>query len=177
MATNDEKIVVSKVLVERALMYGDNLVQAGEGLLAALNNRSAAEEAGFEPDNDAVTDFWNGLRSAAYYYDKHAAALKKAIADAPDVFCNDPLCDDALTDRDRYHDVADELADAIAKHFDVEIGEHSNMNCPWENALAWISPISFKVVSDAPPECVCGQKLENWDYCPNCGQHIEWEGV
>lgn len=78
---NDEKITVSKVLVERALMYGDNLVQAGEGLIAALNNQSAAEEAGLNPDTDAVSDFWTGLRSAAYYYDKHSTGLKQAMAE------------------------------------------------------------------------------------------------
>lgn len=36
--------------------------------------------------------------------------------------CNDPHCYDTLRDRDRYHDVADELAAAaIAKYFGVDI--------------------------------------------------------
>jgi cytochrome c5 len=52
--------------------------------------------------------------------------------------------DDALLEvideRDRYHAMADKLASAIvwmARAGDVVevIGEHSNMNCPWENAL------------------------------------------
>lgn len=79
---NDEKIAVSKALIERVLMYGDSLVQAGEGLLAALNNQSAAEEAGLNPDTDAVSDFWTGLRSAAFEYNKQADVLKQAISDA-----------------------------------------------------------------------------------------------
>lgn len=37
--------------------------------------------------------------------------------------------------RDRYHEVADELAGHIARITRVEIGEHSSDNCPWENAL------------------------------------------
>ena len=87
---------------------------------------------------------------------------------------NDPLHYDTLRDRDRYHEMADELADAIAKHFGVEIGEHSNMNCPWENALEWIAP-SIPVKDSVTGNFLCGQcgeKVENWDYCPNCGQRL-----
>lgn len=40
-----------------------------------------------------------------------------------------------LEERDRYHDYADELAMRIATMTESEIGEHSNMNNPWENAL------------------------------------------
>lgn len=42
---------------------------------------------------------------------------------------------DTIDDRDRYHQMADDLAEAIAKLTGVEIGEHSNMNDPWQNAL------------------------------------------
>jgi hypothetical protein len=41
----------------------------------------------------------------------------------------------ALKDRDTYHDWADELADAIAKHTGYDIGEHSSDNNPWRMAL------------------------------------------
>ncbi|WP_017234944.1 hypothetical protein [Pandoraea sp. B-6] len=44
-----------------------------------------------------------------------------------------------IDERDQYHDAAEKLADAIAKHFGVEIGEHSNLNCPRQNALDHIS--------------------------------------
>ena len=40
-----------------------------------------------------------------------------------------------INERDSYHDMADKLANAIELHFGSAIGEHSNMNCPWENAL------------------------------------------
>ena len=36
-------------------------------------------------------------------------------------------CIQTIKERDYYHEMADELADAIAKHFGVEIGEHSNL--------------------------------------------------
>ncbi|WP_261539142.1 hypothetical protein [Burkholderia multivorans] len=48
---------------------------------------------------------------------------------------DDELWDQTLSERDEYHEMADKLAAAIAKHFGVDIGEHSNANCPWEEAL------------------------------------------
>lgn len=38
-------------------------------------------------------------------------------------------------ERDRFHDWADRLANAIAAHMGEEIGEHTNLNNPWANAL------------------------------------------
>lgn len=48
---------------------------------------------------------------------------------------DDRLWDETLRDRDAYHEWADKLAEAIAKHFGADIGEHSNQNCPWTEAL------------------------------------------
>lgn len=42
---------------------------------------------------------------------------------------------EVIDQRDKYHDEADKLANAIAEYFDADIGEHSSANCPWENAL------------------------------------------
>lgn len=44
-------------------------------------------------------------------------------------------CSQLIEDRDIAQDAADKLADAIATLFGEEIGEHSNLNCPWYNAL------------------------------------------
>lgn len=48
---------------------------------------------------------------------------------------DDELWDATLRDRDAYHEWADKLANAIAAHFGVNIGEHSNQNLPWSEAL------------------------------------------
>lgn len=40
-----------------------------------------------------------------------------------------------IDQRDRYHEVADELAGSIAALLGVEIGEHSSANSPWQNAI------------------------------------------
>ena len=47
---------------------------------------------------------------------------------------------DTIDDRDRFHDMADKLAYAVAP--EEIIGEHSSMNCPWENALDLITPMA-----------------------------------
>lgn len=62
----------------------------------------------------------------------------RAVAEAEPA--QQPADDDALTavliQRDMYHDIADELAERIAKITGAEIGEHSSINGPWQNAMA-----------------------------------------
>ena len=63
------------------------------------------------------------MKAEAFLAATHAAAK------------SDQLWDQTLQDRDRYHEVADSLAQGIAKHLGADIGEHSSANCPWERAL------------------------------------------
>lgn len=90
-------------------------------------------------------------------------------------------CEDCLQimkERDLYSDKADELAQAIAEHFEVKIGEHSSANNPWENALDWIFPSRALKTSSDRHVYYCGnctRKLNDyWNYCPNCGQRLNW---
>lgn len=48
---------------------------------------------------------------------------------------DEPAFDQTIEQRDRYHGTADELADHIARITGVDIGEHSSVNCPWQNAI------------------------------------------
>lgn len=43
-----------------------------------------------------------------------------------------------IQQRDHAEFMADALAAAIAKHLDIEIGEHSSEHCPWQCALEHI---------------------------------------
>lgn len=43
-----------------------------------------------------------------------------------------------IEQRDTAEQWADDLAKAISERFGVDIGEHSNLNCPWNEALNWI---------------------------------------
>lgn len=47
---------------------------------------------------------------------------------------DEPAFTAVLIQRDLYHDIADELAERIAKITGVEIGEHSSNNDPWMRA-------------------------------------------
>lgn len=40
-----------------------------------------------------------------------------------------------IIQRENYRAVADILAERISKYFDHSIGEHSNINNPWQNAI------------------------------------------
>lgn len=64
----------------------------------------------------------------------------------------DELWDQTLRERDRYHEVADELAQAIAKLLGVNIGEHSSANCPWDEALDAIAQASTNDTEPRDPE-------------------------
>lgn len=87
-------------------------------------------------------------------------------------------CLQIMKERDLYEDKADELAQAIADHFDIDIGEHSSANCPWDNALDWINPtFAIKDVNEKFRCGHCGQKIKKMDaYCSDCGQKLDWGG-
>lgn len=65
----------------------------------------------------------------------------------------DRQADQLLTERDRAQEAADELSSAIAAYFDVDIGEHSNLNDPWAEAL--------EVIRTALRKCERATKEEN----------------
>lgn len=44
-------------------------------------------------------------------------------------------CDQLMTERDNAEEQADKLADCVVGLLGIEIGEHSNMNEPWQNAI------------------------------------------
>lgn len=84
------------------------------------------------------------------YEQRHAAELEVALAEVHSAAqaaataqprpTDDQLWDQTIRDRDAYHDWADKLAEAIAAYFGGDIGEHSNMNLPWSEALDLIPP-------------------------------------
>ncbi|GAB1828696.1 hypothetical protein [Achromobacter xylosoxidans] len=109
---------------------------------AALASAPVAGEA--QPPTD------DELRGLAVKYDVSQDAMRRwhfrdvvpllrealALYAAPQARpSDDKLWDQTLTERDEYHDMADKLANAIADHLLIEIGEHSSSNCPWMRAL------------------------------------------
>jgi hypothetical protein len=43
--------------------------------------------------------------------------------------------EEALRERDGYHDVADEITDLVAQLLDQDFGEHSSANNPWVRCI------------------------------------------
>lgn len=110
---------------------------AQDELRAALEG--AARKAGYNltrcyDANDeyafpAAAGAWFGFQAGAHWQASRVAPVVQAHP------TDDDLLDKTMRDRDHYHEMADKLAAAIAEHFDGDIGEHSNMNCPWTKAI------------------------------------------
>jgi hypothetical protein len=84
---------------------------------------------------DSIMEFVDASRGTIFtHFTKELRTmLEQAFAEQKSEHDGELL--EEIRDRDRYHEKADDLANAIAKHFRVEIGEHSNANCPWDVAL------------------------------------------
>lgn len=97
---------------------------------------------GRDPETDALIEYIEKLRAAL------AAAAPKAQAEPRPT--DDELWDQTLRERDHAQEMADTLAEAIGKYFDAEIGEHSNQNCPWHEALDVIESWQAQAAPAAP---------------------------
>lgn len=106
-----------------------------------------------------------------------------------------------IEQRDNAEHWADQLANAIAERFGVDIGEHSNLNCPWNEALVWMQQPPAQAqhsagyaearmcancrhigINDAGadgncPECGGFYELEAQANVPSQAQHSVPEGV
>lgn len=58
---------------------------------------------------------------------------------------------EAINQRDDAQDWADRLAEAIAAHFGEDIGEHSSLNNPWQNALESIPALAAALAAKEKP--------------------------
>jgi len=65
----------------------------------------------------------------------YAAPPAQAVDSQAALIAEERAHGETIDKRDRYHDVADELAAHIASITGVDIGDHSSANCPWQNAI------------------------------------------
>jgi hypothetical protein len=84
--------------------------------------------------------------------------------------CRD--CDQLITERDSYHDTADQLANGIAAYLGIDIGEHSSGNFPWENAIEAIEAADFNKMSAPvePGEICAWAYVDDGSWLTNCGE-------
>ena len=79
--------------------------------------------------------------------------------------------DQTLHQRDFCHEWADKLADAIAEHFAVDIGEHSSSNSPWQEALDAIQSSAIDRLTNADRDTPIPETIYRWsalDYRGYC---------
>lgn len=83
--------------------------------------------------------------------------------------------DQTMKERDDAEKIADALAHAIAAITGDEIGEHSNMNCPWQNALDAAEGYLARAATPPAPECqhrsasIAGTPGDLQISCSDCG--------
>lgn len=74
---------------------------------------------------------WAGVSSEGFQHRSPALAVDHQAA----LLAEERSHSETIDQRDRCEEVADELADHIARITGVDIGEHSSANCPWQNAI------------------------------------------
>ena len=88
----------------------------------------------YKANNDLIHRLDKILNSQ--YRDRKRTAITAAQQAQPEQRpTDDELWDETLKDRDAYHQFADDLAAQIAAITGVDIGEHSSMNNPWQEAM------------------------------------------
>jgi hypothetical protein len=102
----------------------------GWGRIQYMPHAEALQDTAGEIIAEALTEYW----------DRRAAP---PVAEAIPAQAGE--LDKIIDKRDQYHDWADKLAEAIAKRFNSDIGEHSSANCPWTNALEIIEGMPAQV--------------------------------
>ncbi|TWI65192.1 hypothetical protein IP91_02599 [Pseudoduganella lurida] len=99
-------------------------------------------------------------RMTAFGYFKHGAAHVHGLSPeadrqllAAEVARLDRAYNQALADNEQLHSTCDMLASGIGDHFKEFIGEHTNGNCPWNNALLALD-LKLEVA-----HCACGASI------------------
>lgn len=76
----------------------------------------------------------------------------------------DRALEGVIDQRDRYHEIADDLAGHIAAITGVDIGEHSSANCPWQNAIEAAEVYQPAQAVDLGGLCEMLESWKNSDY-------------
>lgn len=110
-------------------------VQAQEPFMFGImgpDGKAHMDEHCVAPDAASLYDELNGLNDSP---DTGYSIVPLFRAPVQPVAVPDDLDMQTIRERDYNAEMADKLAEAISKNFGVDIGEHSNMNCPWHEAL------------------------------------------
>ena len=119
LARINQPEVMAKI---RAKQEAKNALHFDTPLPGSADAHLPAQAIGHGEVTDAMVDkAWN----------RFEAALHADDGDTPE----DRVLSETIDQRDRYHELADDLAGHLARITGVDIGEHSSANCPWQNAI------------------------------------------
>ncbi|MFU3980783.1 hypothetical protein ACM7DR_28675 [Pseudomonas aeruginosa] len=108
--------------------HKNDYMDAGQETYRALQNEIREREAEIAR-LDGLVSGRTAERDAAL---ARVAELERKLRDEENAHTT------TIEQRDNAEHWADQLAKAIAERFGVDIGEHSNLNCPWNEALVWM---------------------------------------
>ncbi|WP_432592765.1 hypothetical protein [Stenotrophomonas maltophilia] len=129
------------------LPFYDNMEHPEHGLIAMYGGPLDVYSAPTLQDNDGElrrerydldADCWvEGGEPLGYFYREQQPDASPPAQQPAQVYLDglDRALGETIGQRDRYHEVADDLAGHIARITGVDVGEHSSANCPWRNAI------------------------------------------
>ncbi|HCF1405873.1 TPA: hypothetical protein NH827_003866 [Pseudomonas aeruginosa] len=102
---------------------------------------------------DAIDSGWTvqGIRRYAKRLEDQLKVALARVAELERELSNEENAHTTtIEQRDNAEHWADQLANAIAERFGVDIGEHSNLNCPWNEALVWMQQLPAQAQHSVP---------------------------
>ncbi|MFU5867444.1 hypothetical protein ACM7T0_28310 [Pseudomonas aeruginosa] len=102
---------------------------------------------------DAIDGCWTvqGIRGYAKLLEDQLKSALARVAELERKLRNEENAHTTtIEQRDNAEHWADQLANAIAERFGVDIGEHSNLNCPWNEALVWMQQLPAQAQHSVP---------------------------
>ncbi|HHQ2810285.1 TPA: hypothetical protein ACSPM7_005427 [Pseudomonas aeruginosa] len=128
VAQHDRIVGELRAVIAQLRQHKNDYMDSGQETYRALQNEIREREAEIARLDGLVSG-----RTA----ERDAAQAR--VAELERKFCNEENAHTTtIEQRDNAEHWADQLAKAIAERFGVDIGEHSNLNCPWNEALVWM---------------------------------------
>ena len=93
-----------------------------------------------DQSGQVINNLPNGNEAAMHAINSHDALVAKVDE-------LDKAVLEEIGNRDYWQEKADDLARAAGKFMGIDVGEHSNCNCPIDEAMDWLN---------TKPECVTG---------------------
>ncbi|EPO5639683.1 hypothetical protein ACIUZH_18350 [Pseudomonas aeruginosa] len=131
-----------RAVIAQLRQHKNDYMDSGQETYRALQNEIREREAEIAR-LDGLVSGRTAERDAAL---ARVAELERELRDEENAHIT------TIEQRDNAEHWADQLAKAIAERFGVDIGEHSNLNCPWNEALVWMQQPPTQAQHSVPEE-------------------------